>query len=71
VVSGAEAVLGFYEDNLESLLAAAQAAGRLQEAGVAGFAGWEGLEEQLTRLNEGGTRKGNGWSGWQRAWVCA
>ena len=53
-----EAVLGFYKDNLECLLAAAQAAGRLQDAGVAGFAGWESLNKLLTRLNESGDQEG-------------
>ncbi len=53
-----EAVLGYYEENLECLLAAAQAAGMLQEAGVAGFAGWEGLHKLLTRLNESGDKEG-------------
>ncbi len=53
-----EAVLGFFEENLECLLAAAQAAGKLQEAGIAGFAGWESLHKQLTRLNEGGDKEG-------------
>ncbi|MCX6677213.1 MAG: DNA mismatch repair protein MutS [Methanothrix sp.] len=53
-----EAVLGFYTDNLECLLAAAQAAGRLQDAGVAGFAEWESLQKLLTRLNESGDKEG-------------
>jgi len=53
-----EAVLGFYKENLECLLAAAQAAGKLQDAGVAGFAGWESLQKLLTRLNEGGDQEG-------------
>jgi hypothetical protein len=53
-----EAVLGYYRDNLECLLAAAQAAGRLQAAGVAGFAGWESLQKLLTRLNECGDIEG-------------
>jgi DNA mismatch repair protein MutS2 len=53
-----EAVLGFYEDNLECLLAAARAAGMLQDAGVAGFSGWEGLHKLLIRLNECGDAEG-------------
>jgi hypothetical protein len=53
-----ESVLGFYEENLEPLLAAAQAARRLQEAGVAGFAGWEILHKLLARLNESGDPEG-------------
>jgi hypothetical protein len=53
-----EAILGFYEDNLECLLAAAQAAGRLQNAGVAGYAGWENLHKLLMRLNESGDAEG-------------
>ena len=46
-----EAVLGFYEDNSECLQAATQAAGRLKDAGVAGFAGWESLQKLLIRLS--------------------
>jgi len=53
-----EAVLGFYVDNLECLLAAAQAAERLQDAGVSGFSGWEDLHKLLTRLNESGDSEG-------------
>ncbi|MCK9442116.1 MAG: DNA mismatch repair protein MutS [Methanothrix sp.] len=53
-----EAVLGFYEDNLECLLAAAQAARRLQDAGVSGFAKWESLLKLLTKLNESGDIEG-------------
>jgi len=53
-----EAVLGFYEENLESLLAAAQAARKLQDADVAGFAGWETLYKLLARLNESGDPEG-------------
>ncbi|MGB5101129.1 MAG: DNA mismatch repair protein MutS [Methanothrix sp.] len=53
-----EAVLGYYEDNLECLLAAAQAAGKLQDAGVSGFAKWESLHKLLTKLNESGDIEG-------------
>ncbi|MDD2755415.1 MAG: DNA mismatch repair protein MutS [Methanothrix sp.] len=53
-----EAVLGFYEENLEPLLAAATAAGILQNAGVAGFGRWETLHKLLARLNEGGDPEG-------------
>ena len=54
-----EAVLGFYEDNLECLLAAAQAARRLQDAGVAGFARMgETCEKLLVKLNESGDAEG-------------
>jgi hypothetical protein len=53
-----EAVLGFYEENLEPLLAAARAAGKLQDAAVAGFARWETLYELLARLNEMGDPEG-------------
>ena len=53
-----EAVLGYYKDNFECLLAAAQAAGRLQAAGVAGFEGWESLQKLLMRLNESGDCEG-------------
>jgi DNA mismatch repair protein MutS2 len=53
-----EAVLGFYEENLESLLAAVQATRKLQDAGVAGFAGWETLHKLLARLNESGDSEG-------------
>ncbi len=52
-----EAVLGFYEDNLESLLAAAQAAKRLQDAGVSGFSGWESLQKLLARLSQSGDQE--------------
>ncbi|MDD2835169.1 MAG: DNA mismatch repair protein MutS [Methanothrix sp.] len=53
-----EAVLGFYEENLEPLLAAAQAARKLQDAGIAGFGGWETLHKLLARLNESGDKEG-------------
>lgn len=53
-----EAILGFYEENLECLLAAVQAARRLQDAGVGGYAGWESLQKLLTRLNESGDSEG-------------
>lgn len=53
-----EAVLGFYNDNLQCLMAAVQAAGKLQDAGVAGFAGWESLQKLLSGLNESGDREG-------------
>ncbi|MFZ2471715.1 MAG: DNA mismatch repair protein MutS [Methanothrix sp.] len=53
-----EAVLGYYEDNLECLLAATQAAGRLQDAGLSGFAKWKSLHKLLTKLNESGDIEG-------------
>ncbi|OPY49669.1 MAG: DNA-binding protein MutS2 [Methanosaeta sp. PtaU1.Bin112] len=53
-----EAVLGFYEENLETLLAAAQTAQKLHEAGIAGFAEWQSLHKLLARLNESADREG-------------
>jgi hypothetical protein len=53
-----EAVLGFYKDNLECLQAAAQAARRIEDAGVSGFAGWEGMETLFLKLNETGDIEG-------------
>jgi hypothetical protein len=53
-----EAVLGFYVDNLECLRAAAQAARKLQDAGVIGFAGWESLQKLLAKLNESEDHEG-------------
>jgi hypothetical protein len=48
-----EAVLGFYKDNLEILVAAVKAARRLQAAGVFGFAGQDELEKLISRLEKG------------------
>ncbi len=48
-----EAVLGFYKDNLETLMAAVEAARRLQAAGVLGFAGQDELESLISRLGKG------------------
>ncbi len=48
-----EAVLGFYKDNLETLVAAVEAARRLQAAGVLGFAGQDELESLISRLGKG------------------
>ncbi len=48
-----EAVLGFYEDNLETLQSAIEAARRLQDEGVRSFAGLDDLERLIGRLCEG------------------
>ncbi|MDM7933934.1 MAG: DNA mismatch repair protein MutS [Methanothrix sp.] len=45
-----EAVLGFYEENLEAIQAAVEAARRLNEAGVAGFPGLDDLAGLIARL---------------------
>lgn len=52
-----EAVLGFYGENLGPLLAAARSAQKLEEAGISGFSGWQGLHKLLARLEEGGDRE--------------
>ncbi len=52
-----EAVLGYYKENLESLLAAAKAAELLRDGGVAGFSQWKDLEGLLSRLEESGDRE--------------
>ncbi|MBP7071648.1 MAG: DNA mismatch repair protein MutS [Methanothrix sp.] len=49
-----EAVLGYYKENLESLLAAARAAELLRDGGIAGFSDWGALEGLLFRLEEVG-----------------
>ena len=53
-----EAVLSYYKENSESLLAAARAAAILQNAGVSGYSGWQGLEGSLARLSEGDDLEG-------------
>jgi dsDNA-specific endonuclease/ATPase MutS2 len=52
-----EAVLGYYKENMESLLAAAKAAELLRDGGVAGFTQWKDLEGLLSRLEESGDRE--------------
>jgi len=52
-----EAVLGYYKENMESLLAAAKAAELLRDGGVAGFSQWKELEGLLSRLEESGDRE--------------
>ena len=52
-----EAVLGYYKENLESLLAAAKAAELLRDGGVAGFTQWKDLKGLLSRLEESGDRE--------------
>jgi dsDNA-specific endonuclease/ATPase MutS2 len=53
-----EAILGYYKENQESLLAASQAAKKLRDGGIAGFDGWVDLEALLARLSESGDREG-------------
>lgn len=50
-------MLGYYKENLESLLAAAKAAELLRDGGVAGFSQWKDLEGLLSRLEESGDRE--------------
>jgi len=52
-----EAVLGFYKENMESLLSASRAAEILRDGKVAGFSGWKELEQLLARLEKGGDRE--------------
>jgi hypothetical protein len=53
-----EAVLGFYKENLETLLAAAEAASRLRAADVTDFREWQDLEKLIVMLNESGDGEG-------------
>ncbi len=53
-----EAVLGFYKENLGTLLAASEAATRLRTAGLTDFREWKDLEELIVRLNECGDGEG-------------
>jgi len=52
-----EAVLAYFNENLESLTAAAHAARIISEAGLPGFGGWRDLEEFLLRLRGGSDRE--------------
>ncbi|MDQ1282681.1 MAG: mismatch repair protein MutS2 [Euryarchaeota archaeon] len=52
-----EAVLGFYKDNLECLMACSQAAEMLRERDVSGFSGWETLNRALMKLDMCGDRE--------------
>ena len=52
-----EAVLGYYKENMESLLSAARAAELLRDGGVAGFSQWKELKGLLSRLEESGDRE--------------
>ncbi len=52
-----EAVLGYYRENMESLLAAARAAELLRDGGVDGFSQWKELEGLISRLEESGDRE--------------
>jgi DNA mismatch repair protein MutS2 len=45
-----EAILGYYKDNLEILISAAQAAKILQEAGICRFDSLNGIQELIQRL---------------------
>ncbi len=53
-----EAVLGFYKENLETLLAAVEAASRLRAADVTDFREWQDLEKLIVMLNESGDGEG-------------
>jgi uncharacterized Ntn-hydrolase superfamily protein len=53
-----EAVLGFYKENLETLLAAVEAASRLRAADVTDFQEWQDLEKLIVMLNESGDGEG-------------
>ncbi len=48
-----EATLGFFKDNLDTLLAAVLAAEKLQDAGVRTFAGLQDLKKMVCSLGEG------------------
>ena len=47
-----EAILGFYKENLEILVAAVKAASKLQGAGVEDFQGWEDFSHLIQRLGD-------------------
>ncbi len=49
-----EAVLGFYKENLETLLAAVEAASRLQNAGAGDFHEWRDFGKLIAGLNDSG-----------------
>ena len=49
-----EAVLGFYNENLETLKAAVELARKLKELGIRGFEEPEKLEKLIRKLNESG-----------------
>jgi DNA mismatch repair protein MutS2 len=49
-----EAILGFFKDNLETLLSAVELARKLEAADVCGFDEWKELEKLIIRLNESG-----------------
>jgi len=49
-----EAVLGFFRDNLDTLLAAVEAAQKLTDTAVCSFAGLQDLKKLICGLNEGG-----------------
>ncbi|VVB70630.1 DNA-binding protein MutS2 [uncultured archaeon] len=52
-----EAVLGFYQENMESLQAACEAARRLRDAGVLGFESFSDLEKLIGGLAESKDRE--------------
>jgi len=47
-----ESVLGFFKENLEALLAALEAARRIEGVGIEGFSGFHALEEHIAGLGE-------------------
>lgn len=53
-----EAVLGFYKENMETLLAAAKAAAKLQAAGLEDFLHWDDLFSLIGSLGEEGDPEG-------------
>ena len=53
-----EAVLGFYKENLETLLAAVEAASRLHAVGVCDFHEWQDLKKLVVLLSESGDDEG-------------
>jgi DNA mismatch repair protein MutS2 len=53
-----EAVLRFYKENLETLLAAVEASSRLNSAGLTDFREWQDFAKLICKLNESGDGEG-------------